>query len=305
MDDTRDERRLDPGASDALDARRSRDGVIGVAVQPSVEERGLLRIDHSQARGVSPVAQVAADRRRGAARTGSHDDPLRHRVRLECHLVEDRFRDVVVAAPVRRSLGVRELVHVVPARFLGEPPGHLVDLACVVDEMTAAVVAIDQGELLRARRAGHDSEERQAQQLGEVGLGHGGRSRRGLDDRGPSVDPAVRQAVQEQRAGEAVFQRPGRVRRLVLEIELDAPVGGEREGQQVGVRRAVGVRLDRPHGVLDPYPVRFARPVEILEGHQPRLGLPGRESGGSRMGECCHLVCSRCPRPISARHEPQ
>jgi hypothetical protein len=43
--------------------------------------------------------------------------------------------------------------------------------------------------------------------------------------------------------------------RLVLEIEVDAPRGREREDVQVRVGRTVGVGIDAPDGLVHPCPV--------------------------------------------------
>ena len=65
-------------------------------------------------------------------------------------------------------------------------------------------------------------------------------------------DQAAAQAVEEQRPRQPVLERAGRVRRLVLEIEVDAGQGRDRHGVQVrvGGARLVGLeladRLDHP-----------------------------------------------------------
>ena len=66
-------------------------------------------------RAQAAVAQVAADRRRGAAGAGAADDPRRFRIGFLRQLAEDRFGDVVVAAPVGRAFGQAELVEVAGA----------------------------------------------------------------------------------------------------------------------------------------------------------------------------------------------
>ena len=69
---------------------------------------------------------------------------------------------------------------------------------------------------------------------------------------GLGADPAVAEAVQEQRAREPVLQGAGGVDRLVLEVEIDAPALRQREDVQVRVGRAVGVGVDAPDGLVDP-----------------------------------------------------
>jgi hypothetical protein len=66
------------------------------------------------------------------------DDPVRHRVRFQRQLLEDRLGDVVVAPPVGGPLGVAELVQVVPAALVGQPVRLDVHLARVVDHVATA-----------------------------------------------------------------------------------------------------------------------------------------------------------------------
>src|SRR3546814_7220240 len=61
------------------------------------------------------VAQIAADRGRGAARAGAADHPRRLRLRFAGELADDRFGDVVVAAPVGGAIGQAELVEMAGA----------------------------------------------------------------------------------------------------------------------------------------------------------------------------------------------
>src|SRR5690606_1450828 len=114
VDHGRQERRLDAGPADALDARARR-GDLEVAGHPAGVEGGALHVGHGQAGGVLAVADVAADGRAGAAGAGADHYPGGFGVRFQAHLVEDRFGDVVVAPPVGGALGVGELVHEVAA----------------------------------------------------------------------------------------------------------------------------------------------------------------------------------------------
>src|SRR3546814_15858458 len=83
------------------------------------------------------VAQIAADRGRGAARAGAADHPRRLRLRFAGELADDRFGDVVVAAPVGGALGQAELVEMAGAPR-GMPGGAFVDLPGVADEIGRA-----------------------------------------------------------------------------------------------------------------------------------------------------------------------
>ena len=143
---------------------------------------------------------------------------------LHRHLAEDRLRDVVVAAPVGRALCEGELVEEVSVALGREPVRLVVHGRRVVDQVTRRSLRLDQRDLLGAGGGRHDGDERQAEEAREVRLGHGGRAGGRLDDRRPFGDPAVAQAVEEQRACESMLQRSRRVHRLVLEVEVDVPV---------------------------------------------------------------------------------
>lgn len=188
-------------------------------------------------------------------------------------LAEGGFGDVVVSPPVRGAFGVGELVHVVAAGLRREGDRRLVQGARVVHEVAPAAVELDQAALLGARRARHDGDEGHPDQLREVRLGHGGRAAGGLDHRAARTDPAVAQSVEEERAGEPVLEAAGRVRRLVLEIEVHAPPLGQREAQQVSVGRPVGVGLDPAHGFFQPVAVAGVAAVGVEGG--ALQGVPG------------------------------
>ena len=62
-----------------------------------------------------------------------------------------------------------------------------------------------------------------------------------------------------------MLQRSRRVHRLVLQVEVDAPVLGQRKGVQMGVRRAIGVGLDPTDGLVRPRSrTEPARPSEVV-----------------------------------------
>jgi len=73
---------------------------------------------------------------------------------LATHLCEDRLRDVVVPAPVGRTLGERELVEKVTARLSRQPPRFVIDHPRIVDQVTRSTLRLDQRNLLRAVEAG-------------------------------------------------------------------------------------------------------------------------------------------------------
>jgi len=97
-------------------------------------------------------------------------------VRLESHLGERRFGDVVVAAPVGGPLGVGELVEEMPIQLARQPGRDVGDGGRVVDEVAAAAFALDERDLGRGGGARHDGDKRHSDQPREVGLGHRGGS---------------------------------------------------------------------------------------------------------------------------------
>ena len=270
VDDVREERRLDPRAPDALDARRPAGERRRVARPARVEDR-VLRVDDAQAGGVAAEAHVAADRRARPAGAGADHDPRGHRVRLQRHLREDRLGDVVVAAPVRRALGVGELVEVVPAarrpRAAG-PRRTIVRGSSTKWQRPpwASISAIFSGLV----DAGITATNGRPEQAGEVRLGDGRRAAGGLDDRRPLGDPAVAEAVEEQRAREPVLERSRRVDRLVLQVEVDPPLRRQREDVQVRVGGAVGVGLDAPDRLVGP--LARAQVPTIVRGRRHTRG---------------------------------
>ena len=142
----------------------------------------------------------------------------------------------------------------------------------VVDQVAGPSLGLDQRDLLGARGSRHDSDERQAQEAGEVRLRDGGRAARRLDDRRSLGDPAVAKTVEEQRAGESMLEGARRVDRFVLQVEIDTPLGREREGVQMGVGRAVGIRLEQGHRLIRPGP--GTKPLTANRTFRHRSSLP-------------------------------
>jgi hypothetical protein len=102
----------------------------------------------------------------------------------------------------------------------------VVDGRGILDEVAASAEELDLRNLFRAGRC--------------------------LDDRRARADPAIAQTIEEERAREPVLERAGGMRRLVLEIERDARDAGHRHLQEMRVGRAVEVRLDPPHRLVQP-----------------------------------------------------
>ena len=243
-------------------------------VQLGVEDR-VLRVDDAQPRRVLHQARVAADRRARPAGAGPDHDPRRDGVLLQRHLAEDRLGDVVVAAPVRRALGVGELVEEVPVALGREPLRLGDDRRRVVDEVARAALRLDQRDLLGAGRGRHHRDERQAEEAGEVRLGDGGRAARGLDDRRAarrSSRCTGRRGTASARGGASAIPSGGPTR---PSGRGRSPIRGQRERVQVRVGRAVGVRLDATDRLVRPLP--RARALTTVRGRRHSRSLPDPE----------------------------
>src|SRR5579883_816213 len=99
-------------------------------------------------RRIAVVTHVSPQCRGGSAGPRAADDPSRYRMGLLAQLAEHGLRNVVVAAPVRRPLGIRELIQVVARHLPCQPLGLEVDGLRLVDEMTLAALEFDGGDLL-------------------------------------------------------------------------------------------------------------------------------------------------------------
>ena len=143
--------------------------------------------------------QVAADGGARAAGTRADDDPGRHGVWLGRQLVEDRFGDVVVAAPVGGPLGVGELVEVVPTEFVGEPSGR-----CRTPRPAESTNSHRppsrsiSATLPGTRRPGDHGHEGEPDEAREVRLADRGRPAGGLHHGAAAIDVAVADGVKEQ-----------------------------------------------------------------------------------------------------------
>ena len=122
-DQARQERRLDPRAADALDVGAPIAGQAEVTGQVGIIEHRVFRVGDAKLRVVALVTQKPSDRGRGATSTGADHDPGRYRRRFTAHLVEHRFRDVVIATPVGGAFGVGKLIHVVAVELAREADG--------------------------------------------------------------------------------------------------------------------------------------------------------------------------------------
>src|SRR5690606_34600413 len=96
--------------ADAFDHGRLAADRVAVAGPPAVDEAAAGRFGDAQAGRQCAVADIAPNRCRSAAGAGAADDPGRLRMRFGSELADDRFGDVVVAAPVGRAFGQPELV---------------------------------------------------------------------------------------------------------------------------------------------------------------------------------------------------
>jgi hypothetical protein len=61
-----------------------------------------------------------------------------------------------------------------------------------------------------------------------------------------------------------MLEAAGRVRRLVFQVKVDVPIRRERKGNQVGIRRAIGVGLNQPDRLVCPRPRRRIISIQSL-----------------------------------------
>ena len=123
---------------------------------------------------MATITDIAPDRRARATGASADDNPCRHRMALAGQLLENRLGDVVVAAPVRGTLRVGELVHEQASAGASQSVRLRIDRRGVLDQMTAPTLELDQCDLARTRRRGHDCDERQPKQAREIRLRHRG-----------------------------------------------------------------------------------------------------------------------------------
>src|SRR5699024_6563006 len=76
----------------------------------------------------------------------------------------------------------------------------------------------------------------------------------------------IAQGVEEQGTGQAVLERSGGVARLVLEVEVDSPLAGQRDLQQMGVRGPPRLGLHGVDGVDQPPAGSAVIAVDVLSG---------------------------------------
>ena len=252
VDDLGHEGRLDARPADAFDARAARAGRRQVAGRIALEEGRVFRIGDAQPGRQLLVADVAADRGRSAAGAGAHHDPGGDRMLFAAHLLEHRFGDVVVAAPVGGALGIGELVHVDTAQTGRQLVGGGIDALAVGHQVALPALALDLLDLLRRGAGRHHGMERQAQHAREIGLRDRRRAGRGLDHWRVVPDASVADAVEKQRARQAMLEAARRMGRFVLQVEVDAGEGRQVELQQMGVGRAPLVVLDQRDGMARP-----------------------------------------------------
>ena len=118
-------------------------------------------------------------------------------MRFALHLGEDRFGNVVVAAPVCGAFGKSELVDVMAAQLIGERLRCIVYFAWPIDEVAFPSVEGD-GIKLRLRcRAWNDGDKTQSEHPGEIGFRNGCGSAGRLDNSGAFANPSVAQTIQK------------------------------------------------------------------------------------------------------------
>src|SRR5215472_4241357 len=146
------EARLYSWPADALDARAAAGCDRSVRGAPAGEERRILGVYDGEVGSEPPVSQIPADGCAGSPGPRAHHDPAWDGKAFQAHLLDDRFSDVVVTAPVGGPFGEGELTHVVAASGLGKPDRLVIHGGRIVDQMTAATLPFDQCDLLATRR---------------------------------------------------------------------------------------------------------------------------------------------------------
>ena len=192
---------------------------------------------------------------------------------------EDRFGDVVVAAPVGGAFGQAELIEMASAAR-GVPSRARVHLGRIVDEVAGAAERLARAAILRgAVQAGITATKgrpsRRANQASEIAV---------LPEEAsttvwPCAQATVAQRVQEQRAREPVLETAGRVRGLVLEVEARCP---GKPGRSSCSRWVSAERAASRSSVAS----AAWRPVAL------RVAAAGREGGRGRGRECHGLRTS-------------
>jgi hypothetical protein len=164
-------------------------------------------------------------------------------MRLARELAENRLGDVVVAAPIRRALGEPELVEVARAvrRVRAGARAHR---GGIVDEIAGAVERLDGADLRRCGARRHDRGEAQAELAREPRLGDRGAAGGRVDDGLALAQAAVAERVQVERTREAMLEAAGRMRGLVLEVDVDAGKARQVDLQEVRVGGARGLALE-------------------------------------------------------------
>lgn len=114
------------------------------------------------------------------------------------HLREDRFSDIIIAAPVRCPFRIGELIEIMSAGFKSKALGYSVNRAGIINSVDFTTVEADRIQLGRSSCGRHDRNEAQAQHPSEISLADRCRARRRFDHAGVGTDPAVAQRIEEQ-----------------------------------------------------------------------------------------------------------
>ncbi|EHM48633.1 hypothetical protein HMPREF0880_02330 [Yokenella regensburgei ATCC 43003] len=137
-------------------------------------------------------------------------------------------------------------------QLAGEHFRRFVDFAGALHEVAAAAVKFNLFDFAFCRAGWHYRDKRQAQQAGEVGFRYGSRAGRGFNNGGVFVDPAVTQAVEEQRTRQTVFQAAGRMGALIFQIQLNTRKSRKRQTNQMRVGRALIIGVNFANSMFDP-----------------------------------------------------
>ena len=165
-------------------------------------------------------------------------------MRFMGHLPKDAVGNIVIAAPVRRPFSEGKLIHIMAVQFASQSFGGGIDFTRALDKVTASAIKLNLLNFAFCRTGRHDGDKRQTEQTRKVGFRNRRRAGRGFDNRRPFLNPAVTQAVKEQRARQAVFQAAGRMGALIFQVDLNTREPGQRQANKVRVGGTLIIGVD-------------------------------------------------------------
>lgn len=234
VDDVRQKGLPDAAAAKAFDDGGRCAGDLEVVRDEASEIGRALGVDDAEARRIifRLDADMAPDRRRGAAGARARDDPRRRAEPERFELAKKLGGDIIGAAPVGDLGGAQELIHMIAAAALGDMFGGRMEVGTLRCTHDVAALGPDRVDLGLGGRLRHDRDERQPEPPRKPRLGNRGRARRAFDDQRVGVDRSARDSMDEQGARETVLEAAARQLALVLEQQMDAGKLGAGDADQ-------------------------------------------------------------------------